>query len=230
MALLVADCPRCPAAHMTFDVQSDAYVGRSFSWQDHYEAFCVCRRCHRSTVFRLAQKESGFNDAKFSPSKMTAANDLYKVDSYISLKDFGARKPPDHVPPIIAKVFSEGASSLVTGNFNAAGTMFRLCVDLATRPLLPKEEVEGLNKKTQRDLGLRLPWLIEHGDLDRGLAPLSSCIKEDGNDGAHQGTLDKADAEDLLEFTEALLERLFTEPERLKLAEARRLERRKKPE
>jgi hypothetical protein len=39
--------------------------------------------------------------------------------------------------------------------------------------------------------------------------------------------LNKADAEDLLDFTVALLERLYTEPERLKLAKARREERRK---
>jgi hypothetical protein len=42
-----------------------------------------------------------------------------------------------------------------------------------------------------------------------------------------RGALGKEDAEDLLDFTVALLERMFTEPERLKLAELRRQERRK---
>jgi hypothetical protein len=52
------------------------------------------------------------------------------------------------------------------------------------------------------------------------------CIKEDGNDGAHEGTLKKEDAEDILDFTVALLSRLYTEPERLRLAKLRRDKRR----
>ena len=59
----------------------------------------------------------------------------------------------------------------------------------------------------RRDLGLRLPWLFGKGLLPEALKELSTCIKEDGNDGAHAGTLQKTDAEDLLDFTTALLQR-----------------------
>jgi hypothetical protein len=59
------------------------------------------------------------------------------------------------------------------------------------------------------------------------LVGLSDCIREDGNDAAHRGALGKPDAEDIQDFTVALLERMYTEPERLKLAEKRRQERRK---
>src|SRR5205807_66538 len=117
--------------------------------------------------------------------------------------------PPEHVPDPIAKVFREGATCLNVECWNAAGTMFRVCVDLATRPMLPRQEVPGLNNKTRRDLGLRLPWLFDNGKLPTDLRGLSTAIREDGNDGAHQGTLTKEDAEDLLDFTTALLERIF---------------------
>ena len=100
--------------------------------------------------------------------------------------------------------------------------MFRLCVDLATKSMLPAEDAPGLNAKTRRDLGLRLPWLFESGRLPEALRYLSSCIKEDGNDGAHAGSLSEADAADLLDFSIALLERIYTEPERLRLAKERR--------
>jgi hypothetical protein len=76
-------------------------------------------------------------------------------------------------------------------------------------------------------LAPRLAWLLDNRYLPGELRELSTCIREDGNDAAHDGTLEKADAEDLLDFTVALLERLYTEPERLKLAKARREERRK---
>lgn len=42
----------------------------------------------------------------------------------------------------------------------------------------------------------------------------------------HDGSLEKEDAEDLLDFTFALLERMYTEPERLRIAKERRESRR----
>jgi hypothetical protein len=107
--------------------------------------------------------------------------------------------------------------------------MFRLCIDLATRAMLPNGEVPGLNAKTRRNLGLRLPWLFDTGRLPDALKELSSCIKEDGNDGAHEGNLTENDAWDLLDFTSILLERIYSEPERLRKATARRGARRAKP-
>ena len=155
-------------------------------------------------------------------------NNYVAVQGHVSLKDQASVAPPDHVPKDIEAVFKEGAICLAVGCNNAAGTMFRLCVDLATRPMLPREETEGLNAKTRRDLGLRLPWLFENARLPGALKELSSSIKEDGNDGAHAGTLKESDAQDLLDFTAALLERIYTEPERLRLAKERRDARRGK--
>ena len=82
------------------------------------------------------------------------------------------------------------------------------------------------NSKTRRDLAPRLAWLFERGSLPSDLKALSSCIREDGNDAAHIGSLTKVDAEDLLDFTTALLERLITEPKRLEAALERRTKRR----
>ena len=53
--------------------------------------------------------------------------------------------------------------------------MLRLCIDLATKPMLPAEEVEGLNRKTRRDLGSRLPWLFDNGLLPNDLRDLAKC-------------------------------------------------------
>jgi hypothetical protein len=194
-----------------------------------YEAFCICRHCHLSTVYMLELSHAAKADffAKNFPTAIAMLNDDFKTNGYICIKDMGAMKPPDHVPKAIANAFTEGATSLATQCWNAAGTMFRLAIDLSTRPLLPKDDADGLNKRTRRDLGLRLPWLFKTGRLPAGLEDLSHAVREDGNDGAHQGTLTREDAFDLAEFTFALLERLFTEPKMIKLAQARRAERRK---
>ena len=61
--------------------------------------------------------------------------------------------------------------------------MFRLCLDLATRPLLPKPDEADKpqpNARQRRDLGLRLPWLFENGLLPRELQELAGCIREKG--------------------------------------------------
>jgi hypothetical protein len=149
-------------------------------------------------------------------------NDYVTVESHVSLKDIAAVTPPEHLPEDVLATFKEGAKCLSVDCFNAAGTMFRLCIDKVTRSILPEGEIEGLNAKVRRDLGLRLPWLFDHKFLPDGLRDLSHCIKEDGNDGAHQGTLQRVDAEDLLDFTVAVLERVYTEPRKIQLAKERR--------
>jgi hypothetical protein len=232
MAELVANCVRCGTDRITFDVNSVHLISVQYGWQHWFEAFSICRNCSTSTIFILRETPQSHDIKLFqheSPLNVEGSlNNYFVVDGFVSLKHEATVSPPEYVPENVANVFREGATCLAVGCWNAAGTMFRMCVDLATKPLLPAEETQGLNNKTRRDLGLRLPWLFDNGILPADLGDLSSCIREDGNDAAHQGTLTSDDAEDLLDFTNALLERLFTEPKRLEIAKERR-ERRRTP-
>jgi hypothetical protein len=229
---IVANCPRCNANQMTFDVRADVMVdaGKVSAGlsKPAFEAFSVCRSCNLPTVFRLRRRHASGDDwysGHLTAVKRTLTGFL-DVEGYLSLKDFSTLKPPDHLPEEVKSAFVEGATCVSVRCFNAAGTMFRLCVDLTTKAKLPSDDANGLNHRVRRDLGLRLPWLFENGLLPDDLRDLSHCIKEDGNDGAHGGTLTEADALDLLDFTAALLDRVYTQPARLKMATARRLERR----
>ncbi|WP_426166175.1 DUF4145 domain-containing protein [Polaromonas sp. DSP2-3-2b2] len=161
--------------------------------------------------------------AKGITASMGSISHLFSVVDYVSLKDTADVTPPEHLPPEIDAAFREGATCLAVKCFNAAGTMFRLGVDLATHELLPPEgEAGGPNHRQRRDLGLRLQWLFDNRKLPYDLHELAQCIKEDGNDGAHRGTLSKAEAEDLLDFTVHLLEQRYTLPQRVRDAGARR--------
>jgi hypothetical protein len=223
MAELVANCPRCKARSITFDADVKAFnsLGKDqFSGEEHYEVFGICRHCSQGTIFVVSGEHQQTMQGQ-------ALNQYVKVQGFISLKDQATVAPPEHVPPNIANAFREAATCLSVECWNAAGTMFRLCVDLATRPMLPPEGAEdGPNANTRRNLGLRLPWLFANNKLPSDLRELSAAIREDGNDGAHQGTLIKEEAYDLLDFTTAMLERVFTEPEKIKLAKKRREQRR----
>ncbi len=230
MSELVANCPRCGAKNMTFSVMTSWLIEKKYDWQNWVQAFCICRGCRRSTVFVLSQKDAGVANESAVKGGIEnwkfAVNNFMEIENYICIRDMAAKVPPEHIPEKIAFIFREGAACMSIGCYNAAGTMFRLCIDLSTRALLPEGDPNGLNSKTRRDLGLRLPWLFEMGLLPKELKDLSSCVKEDGNDGAHEGTLGKEDAEDLLDFTYAFLERMYTEPKKLKIADEKRRARR----
>ncbi len=226
MAELVADCPRCRAARTTFDLRY-SHVTRSTDREPlEFEAYCICRHCKKGTMFVLLQNSAGslatqaFNEGlhKYNGS----ANRFVSVVQYISVKDAAAAPPPEHLPAEIEAAFREGASCAAINCHNAAAAMYRLCIDHATSSLLPENGTDGLNGKIRRSLGLRLQWLLDHHRLPEALRDLSEAVKEDGNDGAHEGTLTKAEADDLQDFTIALLERLYTEPQKLKLAKERR--------
>jgi hypothetical protein len=233
MSLLVADCPRCGSKSITFDVMAQVFCFREHGWQNWFEIFCVCRRCHRPTIFLVGLKDPAAGK-EFSQKDALAdyphtLNEFLEIRRFVSLRDNVPVKPPEHLSKEIENAFTEGAACLSIECYNAAATMFRLCVDLATKPLLPAVDSADQNKpngRQRRDLGLRLPWLFENGLLPSDLRELAHCIKEEGNDGAHAGTLTKEDVEDLLDFTVQLLERLITVPKNLELAEKRRQDRR----
>jgi hypothetical protein len=235
MSLLVADCPRCGAQQITFDVQNGIRTGVGHTdWLKRFEVFAVCRRCLHSTVFVLEIHRYEARDSFDKPEVFTkdavSLNAALRVLGPITLKDRAQEGPPDYLPDEIKSAFEEGATCMAVRCWNAASTMFRLCLDLATRPLLPTPETSGgpqPNSRQRRDLGLRIPWLMEHGKLPADIGALAGAVREDGNDGAHAGSLGEVDAADLMDFTVLLLERLFTEPGRLAAAADRRAERRR---
>jgi hypothetical protein len=214
---------------ITFDLIASTTTVQKHGWQNWHEAFCVCRHCHRSTVFVVSER--GIDEQKLITKvglmKLpTTVNNFVHIERYISTSDRASERPPSHLPEHIRLAFEEGSMCLSVKCFNAAGTMFRLCVDHATTALLPELNENRPNSTIRRSLGLRLQWLFENSLLPQALKDLSHAVKEDGNDGAHAGILNAQDAEDLLDFTVALLERLYTEPKRLELAIERRAARR----
>ena len=231
MSELVADCPRCGAKQITFDLTQQNFFQTYYNWQYWFETFCICRRCGRATIFVLSQNTAANSEIIHDKGLLNlkgAVNRYMDIEGFISLKDIVTIQPPEHLPEDIEAAFKEGAACMSIECYNAAGTMFRLCIDLATTPKLPKENRDGLNATIRRNLGLRLPWLFDHDLLPSDLRTLSTCVKEGGDDGAHVGNLTENDAEDLLDFTIAILERLYTEPKRLQLAQKRRDSRRGK--
>ena len=212
------------------DCYSSVPVDKPNGWKVYCEVFAVCRVCHKSSILLLSQisKDDDLTSILSKPNKIieteASLTDFLRFERVITSLDRSVNEPPDHLPKNIERVMREGNKCLSAQCYNAAGAMFRLALDLATKGLL---SADGQPSATvRRNLGLRLPWLFENGYLPRDLRPLAECVQQDGNDAAHDGTITEVEANDVHDFSCELLRQLFTEPERIKIAERRRIERR----
>ena len=90
-----------------------------------------------------------------------------------------------------------------------------------------KDQPNYIPWKIRKDVALRLNWLFDRGLLPEGLRDLASCVREDGNDAAHDlHGIDEAEARDLEDFTIVVLEALYTLPGQIEANKARRTARR----
>ena len=230
---------------MTFDPKgaNDISVLPEYSLEDHmqniprdpyqgiYELFAICRGCKKATVFIIGDYYDDQRDDFPNVNPMTREgllNNYFEIDGLLRIPDDEPRSPPEFIPPNIEKIFNEGAICFTKECWNAAGTMFRQCVDLATKEMLPEQGEKGLTKDNQGNLGPRIQWLFKNKKLNERLKDLANCIKDDGNDGAHDGTLEKNDADELLDFTVMLLEDIYTTPARIKRREEEKEKRKAK--
>lgn len=219
--MLAGDCPRCGQHAVTFDVLADVRVTDAY----HYEVFARCRRCGDPSVALLEMSRGDSSQIAELGGKYI--NHDYTFQRWVFNLP-GSAKCPDHVPANIAAAFNEGARSMAIGCYNASGAMFRLCLDLTTKPLLPSETDPDPkpSKRERYNLGPRIDWLVDNNKLPVAIGEMAHHVRLDGNDGVHDGSLGESDADDLIEFTIVILERHFTEPEKLRLARARQNARR----
>lgn len=219
MIELIFDCPRCYVKNTTFSL-----LGRNrLNKAGREELFCKCRNCHRSIILYALLDSVAIGAIDNGLDRNITRN--MSEPSVVCLRTGVKVIPPEHLPEEINVNFNEGAECYSVGCYNAAATMFRLCLDKATKSFLPEDPATP-PAKIRRSLGFRMDWLFENGHLPVALKELAECIKDDGNDGAHEGILSKIDVDDLIDFTISLLERLYTEPKKLELAKQRRIDRR----
>jgi hypothetical protein len=227
-AMFDGDCPRCGQQRTTFDILANTYAGKPDGYWEAWECFLRCRKCFRPSIGLLQRHVNGDG----SPVKCSGkyANLIFEFVEWV-FEVPNRRQCPEHVPEEIQRIFDEAASCASIGAWDAAGTMFRKTLDVATRSITPTpdsdSEPKPANWKIYKDLRPRLDWLFGHNLLSPALKDLSSCIHEDGNDAAHDATgISKAEAEDLSDFSESVLESLYTLPGQIAENRKRRDERR----
>lgn len=229
MATLVYDCLFCNTKKSTFDIKAFSLVGLG----TYYECYGTCRECENGTIFNITYPSNSLLKEidKCSPTEIEKSNfhlversnfyfsNFFAEISTQKLADIISQKSPEHVPANVEKAFNEAATCFAVQCYNAAGAIFRLCLDLTTKDLMP------IGDKPIKILHQRLEYLFGQNIIPNRLKDLSSCIKDDGNDAAHDGNIDRDTAEDMLIFTTNLLEEIYTSNYKIQNATQRRSER-----
>ena len=82
MSLLVADCPRCGANAITFDVTAQVYRRTQYDWRNVYEIFAVCRACRAPTIYIVGLSNETYMHADDDDLKKV----FYKDDGVVTFK------------------------------------------------------------------------------------------------------------------------------------------------
>lgn len=240
---LVFDCPVCNANNSTFDVKG---WGELFEKSNNsiLQIFSTCRACKYSLCLNGYVKKELERTLKLDTKSNSEATNKLRTylfnflneherdasalfSSYIYVPVLPRTDPaPEFLPENIEIIYNEATQCLALNCFNAAGAMFRLCLDQVTKHILKMHSSKAPTAADNKSIHNRLKWIFENGVLPAHLEELSRNIKDDGNDAAHDGSIKKEEAEDLLDFTYILLEQVYTIPKRVEIAAQRRIERR----
>ncbi len=231
---LIANCPKCGNKDTTFDVKNSNECSR----HNYYDSvddfldscspdelcrrhllFTKCRNCHFENAFIISERydeEKQYPIQREEPMKMTGKlNHFFNIVGVVRLNDNLAISPPEFMPQNIEQTFKEGIECLSIRCWNAAGGMFRKCLDLTAKDKLAK-------KDHGKKLSTKIKCLLAEKILSADLEKVANYIILDGNDGLHNRMLTKDEAMILVDFTVLLLGRMYTEPKIIAQIEARR--------
>jgi hypothetical protein len=195
MALYVGQCMRCGTQHMSFDVYGVSIVHESLRRDDVVDGRYYLR------ILELAwnenPKSAGYKEIGVIP------------------KSTALPTPPD-TPNPAARFYEQGSSAMAHGLYDAAGSMFRKCLESVTRSDQMLERfVPESDRNEFRKLWLRprIKRLKELHAIPPALGDLVDVNKDEGDIAVHEDILyDKESAEALQRFTETFLEQTFTIP------------------
>jgi hypothetical protein len=223
VAIYVGDCRRCGAKKISFKVFgfSIAKAGPEGppgekTYVTLIELACKCPNCQSATLFMLAAAGDKPPSTKFDENENPANSGYQEMMSFPSA---AAEKAPEHTPEPAASFYHQATTALANGLHDAAGCMFRKCLESVTRSPAVLNKVPAEERDNYRGSWLkgRISKLKEMNAIPPALGDLADVIKEEGDSAVHEDVLyDPISAERLRKFTRAFLEYTFTWPEHVR--------------
>jgi len=208
MSVLVMDCPHCFATNATFKVVGSCLADSTYL---NHLVFLMCPACFKGAVAHLELKRKIQNIAEID-----GPIDHDQICSYIEV--FPKPAPieiPDHIPDNVARIFKQAVINKNTENLDAACSMYRKAMELALKSYSPDVEAWKLEK--------RIDTLASENRITPELQAWAHELRLDGNEALHSGAEPNEEmAEQMHGFCKFLLIYLYTLPEQVRAAKARR--------
>lgn len=168
-----------------------------------WEIFAFCGQCGRGVI-------AIFRTAGHSPLSVSLG-DMSRCDLVRVLPDPPDMRAPKHTPDNVGRFYRQGMDSFTSGNWDAAGAMFRKTLDTGLKKKFPK--IEG-------KLHVRIQKAAQQNELTQTLADWADQIRLGGNKAVHDNEpFSQKEAGNLQIFTELVLRYLFTLPGTLEKAQ-----------
>ena len=190
---MILECSHCEAIVEAEELFS--YVDNDPEDPPGKWTFVKCPRC----TLPMVAVQADFGDGNFTPTRVYPAQN----------KELGLS-----VPKLIREAYKEAAACFRSKAFTASAIMCRkalegLCVEHGVK---------------ERGLAASLKKLKQNGVIEARLFEWAEALRILGNEAAHgvSTSISRQDALDILEFTEALVEYVFTYRDKFELFKKRR--------
>ena len=216
-------CPRCGVATQATVWSKYAWINDGASEKPESSYFVVCSGCDEPSLFESYSDSSKFLQ-KLSDKNLSPIDILKDGGPRIEKwnKQYPVEKIPDapkHLPKLPEMFYLEACSCLLNGFPNAAGSMFRKTLEVATlsdeiRGRIPAEVSLKFEKAK---LFVRLQMTKEYNIITGSLFDLTDTIRLEGNEAIHGMLIYTIEqAHNLKTFVDAFLNLVFSIPHQIK--------------
>ncbi|MBN5184909.1 DUF4145 domain-containing protein [Serratia marcescens] len=210
---LDSSCPHCLREKATLV----AVAEQRQSTPSRCATIFMCKSCEELTtvILEVMDQRTPMGSAKFYTKNIVIYKDpiLSMQIGYPFIKMYPSEQShnaPDHSPQRCAKFFIEAKENLQRGNNETSVMLCRKVIDIATREILGED-----SKKEQ--LSQRISMLHGKGKITEQMKDWAHIVRIDSNGAVHSDEeFTKAEAEEMIGFTEVFLIYSFTLPEMVK--------------
>lgn len=192
------DCGRCGTKGVSFFVNHSSPI---LQWDNlNADVFAQCGICGRGVVANYYDSRGG----RFKHYEHIQNYRPYKLTPQAA-----STSAPPHTPTNCGKFYKQAMSSLNSGDYDAAGAMFRKTLETGLKSKFSSKK---------RKLIDQIQEAANSGLLTEDLAKWAHHIRQVGNKAAHDEHFSKAEASELKVFTELVLRYFFELPGKLEEA------------
>jgi hypothetical protein len=210
VTVLALDCPHCGVKSSSFEIRGYVNDPADGAW---YSIFATCNACHQPIAARMRTMNGSKNLApsNYQGNLNGRGSPWVLVEIYPNALTLDT---PSGIPAGVERAYIQAAASRRAGHLDAAAAMYRKAMELALKDLSPEIEAWKIEK--------RIDKMAKEGLITKELQGWAHELRLDGNDVLHEVEASLELTDQMHNLCKFLLTYLFSLPEQVKAARARR--------